>query len=206
MKSIVYIVVFGLLGISHTVYAQQANNPIQLIDCEPIYPGKRYEVQLIQLKEIDPDCGEKNRLFKLIDKQNSKVIMEDSILSVSGEIRFEDFNNDQVKDILIQNRSSARGNESYNLYLVDTTQNRLTKVKGFELVSQPTFHTKLNIVESYALSGRDWSAFYKIRKDTVIDLGYVIYWNEEDEDGNPRDPYKDYNDVLKQIKKTLKRK
>ena len=59
-------------------------------------------------------------------------IFSDSIFNTVQEVGFTDFNNDGIKDILVQNISDVRSNWTYYLYLVDTAQNKLKKIKGFE--------------------------------------------------------------------------
>ncbi|NDV66714.1 XAC2610-related protein [Bacteroides sp. 224] len=172
-----------------------------IIDCDAIYPDKRYELQLIQISARDLDCDSNNYIFKLIDKHNSTEIIRDSIFSFTKEVRFEDFNGDNIKDILIRNKSDVRSNESYYLYLVDTAQNKLTKVEGFEQIKNPAFNPDLNIIVSFAVSGRDWTSFYEIQDNAIVDLGYLIYWDEVDENGNMKDPENDYEEVLNQIMK-----
>lgn len=183
-----------LIGISGIICAQQNNNPVITVACDTIYPSKSYEFQLIRLASADPDSEDNNTIFKLIDQKSSEEIITDSIFSFTGEVWFEDFNNDNVKDILIHNISDARSNWTYHLYLVDTTHNKLTKVYGFEEVKNPTFNSDCNVIECFVVSGTNWTGFYIIENDTVINLEYDIYW--EDENGTAQ---KEYDEALNQI-------
>lgn len=174
------------------------NSFFKVIDCDTIYPNNKYELQLIQFDTANRDSEEKNMIFKLIDRQNSKEIIADSIFSLVGEVWFEDFNNDNIKDILIQNNSSARSNWTYHLYLVDTVQNKLTKIKRFEEIPNPTFNEEYNVIENLVVSGTNWTSFYAIEGDTVVNLGYTVYWDEENENS-----INDYNEALEQIRTKL---
>ena len=48
------------------------------------------------------------------------------------------------------------------------------------------------------MSGRNWTQFYKIQKDSIIEKGDVVYWGQ-DENGFPEDPQKEYEARLKEI-------
>ncbi len=66
-----------------------------------------------------------------------KLIFSDSIYNTVPEIRFDDFNNDNIKDILVQHTSDVRSNRTYYLYLVDLVQDKLTKINDFEEIKKP---------------------------------------------------------------------
>ena len=129
-------------------------------------------------------------------------IYKDTILSTTQEVRFIDYNNDGIKDILIQKTSSARSNYTYNLYLVDTYKDELKKVKGFNTIPNPNYVVKYDLIDNYVLSGRNWTSFYKIQSDSIIDYGIVIYDTLSD-DGLYEAEYKmAIEDLL--IKETMK--
>jgi hypothetical protein len=50
------------------------------------------------------------------------------------------------------------------------------------------------------MSGRSWTSFYQIRKDTIFDFGYVIY-DGEDDNGNAIDFEKEYDKTLSKVLK-----
>lgn len=156
------------------------NHIVKIIDCNTIYPNKQYELQLFHIDVEDLYSEKSNTIFKLFDKQTTKEVIADSIFSFTGEVLFEDFNNDNIKDILIHNSSDVRSNWTYHLYLVDTIYNKLTKVKGFEELKNPTFNKEYNLIESFVISGTNWTSFYTIENNTIVNLGHTIYWEDED--------------------------
>jgi hypothetical protein len=111
------------------------------------------------------------------------------------KVQFADFNGDNVKDILVQNVSDVRSNQTYYLYLVDTTYGRLTKIKGFEEIKNPDYVSKYNLIDNYVMSGKDRTSFYKIQSDTIKDFDIVIYDDHLDDGIYDRD----YKNAIKKI-------
>lgn len=171
----------------------------EVINCDTIYPNKNYEIQLLKVDTGYYNDETKNYIFNLIEKNSITEIFSDSIISQYGNIEFEDFNNDDIKDILIEYDIKG-SNLTYTLFLIDTLNNKLTKVVGFEEISNPKFNKEYNIIENLVSSGRNWTSFYKIKNDSIVDLGYKIYWGQ-DENGNPKNPEKEYEEILKKIRK-----
>ena len=154
------------------------------IDCDSIFKNKGYKLKLIHLNTDKENETNYNFIFLMFNKLNGQTIeiYRDTIISTIQEIKFADFNNDNVKDILIQNISDARSNWTYNLYLVDIKQDKLKKVKGFEEIKNPNYLPKLNLIDNVVVSGRNWTSFYKIQGDSIKDFNIVIY-NDEDSKG-----------------------
>ncbi len=99
--------------------------------------------------------------------------------------------------ILIQNISDVRSNWTFNLYLVDTINDKLTKVKGFEEIKNPKFLSKYNLIDNYVMSGRNWTSFYKIENNKIKEYDIVIY---DGEDKNGKVTYdNDYKKAIKTI-------
>lgn len=174
------------------------NNEVEIL-CDSIYPNKKYSIKLYQIIDspaLSIDENSKNYLFEL--KQNGKNIFVDSIFSIVAEINFRDFNNDGIKDILIQNDSDVRSNWTYNLYLIDTLNNSIKKVKGFNQIKNPNFIAKYNLIDNEVMSGRNWTSFYQIQNDTIFDFGYVIY-NGMNDDGTIVDFDKEYQKTIRKI-------
>ncbi|MFV0530946.1 MAG: XAC2610-related protein [Flavobacteriales bacterium] len=174
------------------------NNEIEIL-CDSIYPNKKYSIKLYQINDSPPqslDENSKNYFFEL--KQNGKNIFVDSIFSIVAEINFRDFNNDGIKDVLIQNDSDVRSNWTYNLYLIDTLKNSLKKVKGFNQIKNPNFIVEYNLIDNEVMSGRNWTSFYQIKKDTIFDFGYIIYKGMND-DGAIVDFDKEYQKTLRKV-------
>jgi hypothetical protein len=178
------------------------------IICDTIYKNKGYKISLTILKSLDNDDSFVNSLFTLSKKINEKYLTfySDSIFTTLGEIRFEDFNNDNIKDILIQNISDVRSNWTYNLYLIDTSKNIVRKVKGFNEIKNPRYLPKYDLIDNEVMSGRDWTAFYKIIKDSIQSFEeeqYIVYWGQ-DENGEPKNPHKIYKQNLKKVLNRIK--
>jgi len=113
------------------------------------------------------------------------------------EVKFEDFNKDKVKDILVQNISDVRSNWTYYLYFVDTANDKLKKIKGFEEIKNPNYIREYDLIDNYVMSGRNWTSFYKIQGDSIKDFNIVIYDGENE---NGRVTYnKDYKKAIATI-------
>ena len=163
-----------------------------IIKCDSIYKNKEIIIKLINFDDDkDGYDGEKNSI--LIIKQKSKPIIKDSIFSKVQKIEFADFNNDNIKDILIQNISDVRSNWTYYLYLYNPKTNTFKQVNGFEEIKNPRYNTKYNIVESYVVSGQDWVSFYKIKDNKVLDYKIEII------DDHGKNFEKDYQKAIKKI-------
>ena len=161
------------------------------IKCDSIYPNKKIVIKLSKYnEEEDGYFGEKNSI--LVIEKNSKPIIKDSIFNKVQEIKFEDFNNDKIKDILVQNISDVRSNWTYYLYLYNPKTEGFERVKGFEEIKNPKFNSKDNIIESYVMSGQNWVGFYKIKNNRAIDLKMEIDDGENFE--------REYEKAIKKIK------
>jgi hypothetical protein len=173
-----------------------AQNTVE-IKCDSIYKGKGIQIKLKTFDdEKDGYDVEKNSI--LVIQQNLKnrksIIVNDSIFSSVQKIKFADFNNDKIKDILVQNISDVRSNWTYYLYLYTPKTNSFKRVKGFEEIKNPKYNSKDNIVESYVVSGQDWIGFYKIENNMVVDLKTEIINDHGENFG------KDYQKAIKKIK------
>jgi hypothetical protein len=161
------------------------------IVCDSVYPNKGY---LITLKTFDLTNHNEtvpNSVFTFSKLANGEYfsIISDSIFNTFHEVLFVDFNNDNVKDVLIQNFSSARSNLTYYLYLVDTTNNELKRIRGFEEIPNPEYLPEYDLIDNYVMSGKIWTSFYKITGDTIKKFDIVVYDNQT-EDGSYDRQYK----------------
>ena len=150
---------------------------VSIIKCDSIYQNKKISIKLINFDdERDGYLSDKNSILEIQTEENSKtkIILRDSIFSKVQKIKFADFNNDKIKDILVQNSSDVRSNWTFNLYLYDSKENNFIKVDGFEEIKNPLFNSKYNIVESHVNSGTNWIGFYKIIKHKVHNYEIVI--------------------------------
>ena len=143
---------------------------VSIIKYDSLYQNKKISIKLINFDdEKDGYQSDKNSILEIQTETNNKtkIILRDSIFSKVQEIEFADFNNDKIKDILVQNISDVRSNWTFNLYLYNPKENNFIKVIGFEKIKNPLFNSKYNIVESHVNSGTNWIGFYKIIKGKV---------------------------------------
>jgi len=165
------------------------------VKSDSIYKGRGIKIKLETFDdEKNGYDGEKNSI--LVIEQNIKniksVLLKDSIFSTIKEIKFADFNNDKIKDVLVQNISDVRSNWTYYLYLYNPKMNSFKRVKDFEEIKNPKYNSKDKIVESYVVSGQNWVGFYKIKNNIAVDLKIQI------DDGEYFD--RDYKKAIKKIK------
>jgi len=139
-------------------------------------------------------CGEEyiekeknTRLYFGIDRGlTDKIIWVENIYvqqNGGGTVTFEDYNNDEIKDLLIYKGTGARGsNEYYYLYLINQRKNQVKKVEGFEEIVNPEYDKKHNVIVSYGFSGSNSYSIYKIsEKNVVYQVGESF---EDDFDGD----------------------
>lgn len=193
--------------------SQKISNEKIFVDeilCDSVYKNKNFKIVLKTFSdEKSYDVIDKNTVFTLNKKMNGKYqeIFRDSIESHVGKCEFRDFNGDNIKDILIQNISDVRSNWTYNLYLINLKKNKLTKIKGFGEIKNPNYLSKYDLIDNVVMSGREWTVFYQIKKDTVFHFGFILY-NGEDDKGNKIDFEKEYQKTLSKVlkNKNYKRK
>jgi hypothetical protein len=162
------------------------------INCDTVYFGKDYKLTLKKIDSTNEDETKFNTVFSFQKSTKGKYseIFRDSIFNKVQDVKFEDFNNDKIKDILIQNFSDVRSNWTYYLYLVDTTHDNLKRIKGFEEIKNPSYVSKYDLIDNYVVSGTNWTSFYKIKGDT-------IYADPSVENDSKYD--KDYKKAIKTI-------
>ena len=177
------------------------NSEIVEINCDSIYKDKGISIKLIPLDTNKINEPEYKFVFIVIKQKDgqSSEIFRDTIESTVREVKFADFNNDNSKDILIQNISDARSNWTYNLYIVDKNLGFIKKIRGFEEIKNPNYLPQYDLVDNMVMSGRNWTSFYKIVGDSINDYEIVIY---DGEDENGKVTYEeDYKKALKTILK-----
>jgi hypothetical protein len=168
------------------------------IVCDSVYKNKGFKLTLILFDTTNEDETIPNTIFNLSKLTNGQYlsIYSDSIFNKVQKIHFADYNNDNIKDILVQNFSDARSNWTYCLYLVDTALNKLKKIKGFEEIKNPNYLPQYNIIDCYVISGTNWTDFYKIKGDSIKDFDVVIYDNQAGSGNYDRDYKKAINSIL----------
>ena len=169
------------------------------INCDTVYFGKGYKLTLKKFDSTNEDETKLNTVFSFQKSTNGQYseIFRDSIFNKVQDVELEDFNNDKIKDILVQNFSDVRSNWTYYLYLVDTTHDSLKKIKGFEKIKNPSYVSKYDLIDNYVVSGTNWTSFYKIKGDTIFDLEIVIYADPSLENDSKYD--RDYKKAIKTI-------
>lgn len=175
------------------------NSEIVEINCDSIYKDKGISIKLIPLDTNKINEPENKFVFIVIKqkKGQSSEIFRDTIESTVQEVKFADFNNDNIKDILIQNISDVRSNWTYNLYIFDKNIDLIKKIKGFEEIKNPNYLPKYDLIDNMVMSGRNWTSFYKIVGDSIKDFEIVIY---DGEDENGKVTYDaDYKKAIKKI-------
>jgi hypothetical protein len=168
--------------------------------CDTIYKNKDYKLSLYTFDTENDDDTRSNCILNLsqVKDGHDVVLLRDSLYSKTGTFRFEDFNKDGVRDILLQNISDVRSNETYYLYLADTLHNRFKKIKGFEAIKNPHYIPEYDLVDNYVLSGRNWTSFYKIQAGHIKDYGILIYEGDSPEAQLQYD--KDYKKAISSIR------
>jgi hypothetical protein len=158
------------------------------IMCDTIFKEKGYKIILRRFNIENNDEKIPNTLFLLSKTTNGQdmKVYSDSIFNTVQKVLFVDFNSDHTKDILIQNYSDVRSNWTYNLYIIDTEQNSLKKIKGFENIKNPEYIPEHNLIYNYVTSGTNWTGFYKIKGDSIIDYGISIDDNQKNDDSYSR--------------------
>jgi len=182
------------------VYPKMKYSDTLIIHCDSLYPGMNCTATHIAMDTLGKDTNPDHKNSVFIFTKNGRELIRDTIYSRVQDIVFADYNNDNIKDILVHHHSDVRSNWTHFLYLVDIKKDKLKKINGFEQIKNPTFNSEYNIVENYVNSGRNWTSFYKIISDTVYNYDILIY-DGENEDGTYTHD-EDYKAALKKLKQT----
>lgn len=188
--------------VTDTVSAGSAENKFKTteINCDTVYRNRNYKITLTPFDttmwDYDTIPNSVFVFYKELNRQKLQLFSDSiHIMFPHQDVKFSDFNGDNINDILIQNISDVRSNPTYYLYLVDTAHDRLTKVKGFEEIKNPNYVAEYNLIDNYVLSGQAWTSFYKIENDTIKDFDIVIY---DDHSGNGSYE-RAYNKAIKEV-------
>ncbi len=193
-----------MLSLNNNILLCDSNQDTQdesiSINCDSVYKNKDITLKLIPLRSSNDEWSKDYYLYRftILKKNGDSTIklLEDTIISTSQIVEFENYNKDKVKDILIQNESSARSNLTFHLYLADSNCTSFKKVEGFDNIPNPNYIDKYDIIDNYVVSGLDWSSFYFIHNYKVIDLHEAVEWRNQNE--------KEYNKSLRKYNKLLK--
>jgi hypothetical protein len=95
-------------------------------------------------------------------------------------------------------------NSSRNyLYLIDVNNHQLKKVKDFEEIKNPKYVSKYNLIDNYAVPGKNWTEFYEINNDSLRDFKITIYDDMNDPGSTKYE--KDYKIAIAKIRSLRKR-
>lgn len=206
------VIIAGIRSQSGTIYDEPLTGAYTQPDTTWItYPSEsvNYKIALVPLPNevISSIDTPYNSVFILFEETADKTIIVsiDSIWS-KGNVEFADYNNDNIKDLLIDHTSSARGNESYYLYLIPKSRKGLKKIRNFEKIPNPFFDSTNNVISNYVLTGTNYTDFYKISGDSVIDLHMTIEDIRPENDVNNTSHYdKEYAKAIGKIQRMNKK-
>ncbi len=188
---------------------KSAGKPVEVTEfkCDTIYKNGSYQITLLLFRERELEYDNLPNTVFMVSKWKKDVYIPfytDSIYNWVPEVLFEDFNGDTVPDILVQNTSSARSSYTYNLYLFDTSRNRLKKINGFEEIFSPQYLPEHDLVQSYALSGVNWIGFYAIVGNRIRDFGVTVEDHQTDDDRTMQADEDAYKKALGKVLKMRK--
>lgn len=167
------------------------------------YYKETYKVTLLK-NRATYYSGDNNALLIITRQSDKKQVVRDSLYSQWGHVRFEDYNDDGYKDVLVSNTVGARAaNGTEYLYVTNIKNKTFRRIKGFEtdIVSSSIDSNK--IIESSTLVGETITCnFYKLSNYNLIDLGLVSIEMMSDSNSSDAKAYdKAYAKALKLAKK-----
>lgn len=144
-----------------------------------IYPFADQNYVLAIQYDINPEGSSpmaKNTVIYYGKKTSAKdqLIWKEHLLMhvVKDNFRYDDYNNDGVKDLLLFTTTGSRGsNEHYNLYLINPKTKMLNKVSGFDEITNPTYHQKHKIILGYGYAGINSYTVYRIKNNKIVQVG-----------------------------------
>ncbi|SDG05627.1 hypothetical protein SAMN05421827_10367 [Pedobacter terrae] len=133
------------------------------------FKDKSY-VLAIQYLMVDKELSKANIYFGKSGKTADKIFWKENrdMRHITDNITYEDYNNDGIKDLLIFEDTGGRGGNSYyNLYLVNSQNHTLTKVKDFDKIVNPNYNKKYKVIVSYGLTGTNYYQLYRLNKKQI---------------------------------------
>lgn len=148
-------------------------------DWNYIYPFADRSYVLALQYNIDPADSSSitkntNIYFGKIGAKTDQVFWRDQVHMqiVKFNIKYEDFNNDGLKDLMLFQTTGSRGsNELYNLYLLNSQHKTLTKILGFDQIPNPSYNEKHKVIVGYGYSGTNNYSIYRIKNNKVYQIG-----------------------------------
>jgi hypothetical protein len=163
--------------------------------------GKEFKLSLKVANPEEYDYETNNGLFSITRLKDNKILIRDSIGCMSPDIRFEDYNLDGIKDILVYHFHGARANTAYYLYLANKNTQTFEKIKGFDELPNTEIDEN-GVIISTALYGMIGYSFYIITKDKKVkQIGKTVEADPADENDLFE---KEYYRVLKLLGKKKK--
>jgi hypothetical protein len=152
-----------------------------IINCDTIFKEAGYSITLITFDTLIENEYNSILLFGKLGNNDLDNVFVDTLYSQVGQIAFADYNNDSIKDILVQNISDVRSNWTYNLFLSDLKNRTLIKINGFDKIKNPRLNSELKIIESYINSGTNYIEFYKLlNQDSIFKYDIFVYDSSDD--------------------------
>lgn len=168
----------------------------KIIQCDSVYPGKNIRIEYL---EHEFENNELTATFAII--KNGKNLIFDSLSTGIYAVKFSDFNGDGIKDVLAHNSSDARSNWTWYLYIASSDLNSFKRIKGFEEIKNPNYLKKYDLIDCLVMSGNNWTSFYAIDNDTIIDFGDIVNMGFNNEKQEYYNYDKDYITSLKRVMK-----
>ena len=155
------------------------NQPKAIGDWQYIYPfaDKSYVLALqynINTPDSSPIANNTYIYFGKIDTKSDQVFWKEHVYMhvVKENVKYEDYNNDGLKDLMLFQTTGSRGsNELYSLYLLNSKNKTLTKVKGFDEITNPSYNKKHKVIVGYGYSGTNNYSIYRIKNNKVYQIG-----------------------------------
>ena len=131
------------------------------------FTDKSYLVSIQNCPEEDGGRNNATICFEKKIGKTNQVFWRDSLFVKiqSDFLIYQDFNGDDIKDLVIFSETGGRGGNSfYYLYLIDLKNRKVNRVKNFESIVNPEYNIKHHVVVAYGLSGTNNYSIYKISK------------------------------------------
>lgn len=145
-----------LLVLSSRISFAQQPGPERQDTSISIFWNPDLKVRIRIFNPEEPDRGKMNSVLELFsarkEPEQERIFFRDSMFASMLQIRLADFNGDGVKDLLVYHLNESKENPTYHLYLVNPSEGRLKRVRGFERVYNPYYdHSRCLIygVDSY---------------------------------------------------------
>lgn len=164
------------------------------------FKDRRY---VLAIQNIEDDLGEEitgvkgentNIYFGKNNGSSDQIFWKTHLFMrlIKDNIEYIDYNGDGIKDMVIFMNSGGRGGNSFFMLLLkNPKEHKLTRIKDFENIVNPTYDKKHKIILSYALAGTNHYSIYKLKNNMINQIGSSF------EDTDDLDLDKKINQILK---------